>query len=437
MALPLAVRLLGEVVRAFVTTTAALALTAGVYLGARGVAPLVAPEFRRFVDVGAVGALVLLLVPGQAWLGAAVDRVVLRRTRRRVDALAAFLRTLSPEAGVRECCRRAVAEWRAEAPAIDRRFPNGLGTLEMYELPATLREVLADAEIIGVFPIAGPHRRWGHVFMTTGLLGMVITDEDARVIRTFSDQLALVLETADLLARAVGVERSLAHAEKLAAIGETAARIAHEIRNPVTAARSLAQQLARDPTAPLNAEHAGLILAELERVERQVAALLRFARREEFRFEPTDLGDLVRTTVEQYRPRLAAAGVEVALDLPRDVTPLADREKLRQVLVNLIENAIDALASVPHRRLALAVGRVDGCATLSVRDSGPGVPAEVLPRLFEPFFSLKAGGTGLGLAIVKRTIEAHGGRIEAGSGLGEGLGFRVALPLAGGRTPAP
>ena len=116
-----------------------------------------------------------------------------------------------------------------------------------------------------------------------------------------------MLDGAGLLARAVAVERSRAHAEKLAAIGELAARVAHEIRNPVTAARSLAQQLAREPASPLNAEHAGLILSELERVERQVAALLRFARREEFQFAPVDLGELARATVERSRTRLEAS----------------------------------------------------------------------------------------------------------------------------------
>ena len=266
--------------------------------------------------------------------------------------------------------------------------------------------------------------------MTTDLLGASFREGDDEGLDAVANQLAVLLDAAELLTRAVAVERSLAHAERLAAIGEMAARIAHDIRNPVTAARSLAQQLAREAGAPFATEHA-IILAELERVERQVAALLRFARREDFRLEAVDVAELARDAVETLRPRLEAAGIGVELDLGAGVVARADREKLQQALVNLLENAIDALAEVAApRRLALAVGADNGTASVRVEDSGPGVPAEALPRLFEPFFSLKAKGTGLGLAIAKRTIDAHGGRIEAEHVPGAGMVFRIELPLA-------
>jgi signal transduction histidine kinase len=104
------------------------------------------------------------------------------------------------------------------------------------------------------------------------------------------------------------------------------------------------------------------------------------------------------------------------------------------VLVNLIENAIDALATAEgDRRLGVAVGSVNGSATLDVTDSGPGIPPDALPHLFEPFFSRKPTGTGLGLAIVKRTVDAHGGRIEIGSSANAGTRVQVELPLGGTR----
>jgi signal transduction histidine kinase len=291
---------------------------------------------------------------------------------------------------------------------------------------------LADGDVLSAIRIVSPRRAWGYAFVTTDLRGASFGDEDDAAVGAVADQLALVLDAADLLARAVAVERSLAHAEKLAAIGELAARVAHEIRNPVTAARSLAQQLARDPTSPLNAEHADLIVEELERVEHQVRDLLRYARREDLRLEPVDLGVLVQGVAGDLAERTQQAGVEVRLDTAVGIVAAADREKLRQVLINLIENAVDALgAHAGPRRLTLAVAGENGTACLRVADNGPGVPAAVLPRLFEPFFSLKPNGTGLGLAIVKRTIDAHGGTIAADSREGAGTRFEVVLPLGG------
>jgi polar amino acid transport system substrate-binding protein len=210
-------------------------------------------------------------------------------------------------------------------------------------------------------------------------------------------------------------------------------RVAHEIRNPVTAARSLAQQLAREPGVPFVRE-LDVVVTELDRIERQVGALLRFACRDSFAFEPVDLVELVRATVEQLRRRLDGAGIAVALELGGSAVARADREKVRQLLINVIENAMDAVAEHPDgRRLVLGVGTANGAVYLSVADNGPGVPAEALPRLFEPFFSLKAQGTGLGLAIVQRTVDAHGGRVVATCPPGGGLALRSELPAAGPR----
>jgi signal transduction histidine kinase len=463
IALPLAVRVLGEVVRGVLFIGTLGVATAALYLGASAAtAGLADPRLRPLLDLGTVVGLLVLLVPGQAWVRAAIDRVVFRRSRRRREELQTFLQSLAPDLGTLECCRRALAtlarvmhlrggaillddgvtavEGTFALEPIERVWPRGasagrlpassLAGYAMRELPEDLREAIMAAQIVAVLPIRSPRRRWGHLFLTAGFLAATFSDEDVQTVDSFANQLALVLEGTELLARAVAVERSLAHSEKLAAIGELAARIAHEIRNPVTAARSLAQQLAREPASPFAAEHE-LILTELERVERQVAALLRFARREEFRFEPVDLGELVRETIDSFRARLAAAGIGVAVDAAGGITARADREKLRQVLVNLIENAMAALAGTTEKRhLGLAVGGVNGTATVRVTDTGPGVPADALPHLFQPFFSLKEHGTGLGLAIAKRTVDAHGGRIAAVSPAGGGMTVHIELPLA-------
>jgi signal transduction histidine kinase len=464
-AVPLAARIPSELMPHGLTNAAMFLASATIYLGAHrlgvesgdtGVRPL--------VDLAAIVALVAVLGPGRGWLRSGVYAIVLRRSRRRWEEMGAFLRELSADLGVLECCRRAVDEivrvmqvraigvllsdgesvvcGSLSLEPLARVWPRGasaealprhpFGGPNFWDLPGPIQESLEEAGVVGVVPIVSPRRRWGDLVATAGYFAPIYTDEDIGNFAAFADQLALVLDGAELVARAVAVERSLAHAEKLAAIGETAARIAHEIRNPVTAARSLAQQLAREPGSPFAAEHA-VILGELERVERHVAALLRFARRDELRLEPVDLAELTRTTIESLRARLDAAGIEVALDLAAGVVARADREKVRQVLVNGVENALDALAEATGQRtVALAVGSANGTAIVRMSDSGPGVPPEALPRLFEPFFSLKPTGTGLGLAIARHTVEAHGGRITATSIPGQGMTLAIELPMAGG-----
>jgi signal transduction histidine kinase len=462
LAIPFLVRLLVETTRALLVTVSCLGATAAAYFGVRAAVP----PGGAARDLATVLALFLVLVPGQAWLRRGVDRIVFGHRRRLQVELLAFLHRLSPELGVAECCRRAldevvrlmqirgaavvfregeaVASGRIEVAKLAAVWPRGAAAADLPSrafggpdfriLPVAMREAMIEAEIVGVVPIVSPRQRWGDLVATAGMMTAIYSDEDVQAAEAFAAQLALVLDAAELIARAVAVERSLAHAEKLSAIGELTARIAHEIRNPVTAARSLAQQLAAEGASPFAAEHA-LILAELERVERQVAALLRFARREEFRFEAVDVGALVRATAEQFRPRLEAAGIAVEFRLTEGVTARGDREKLRQVLINLIENAVDALGEKPEgRRLELAAGAADGAAALRIADNGPGVAPDVLPHIFEPFFSSKEKGTGLGLAIARRTIEAHGGRIAVASEAGTGLRVDVQLPLAAGGT---
>ena len=429
-------------------------------------ARLAHPEAQHLAQAAAVAAFLVLVLPGQAWLARALDRVVFRRSHRRWAELEAFLATLSPELGVAETCRRllgeatrvlrlrgaallvtngeAFAQGRLAAAPLVRAWPRGeadtiprpiLGASEAGDLAPALREALIEADVVCVLPVASPRRRWGHLFLSSGLLGAPFSEEDRQAVTAFADRLALALDGADILARAAAVERSLAHAEKLAAIGELTARVAHEIRNPVTAARSLAQQLARAPGTPFAEEH-GLILGELDRVERQVAALLHFARREDLRLAPVDLGDLVRATLEAYRPRIETAGVALEVDVADGVVVRADAERLRQVLVNLIENALDALADgAGERRLALGVSADNGSGAIRVRDTGAGLPPDRLPRLFEPFYTTKEHGTGLGLAIAKRTIDAHGGRLSAAAAPGGGAVFTVQLPTVRSMEP--
>lgn len=476
-ALPFAARRVGRLVRVFAEASIVFTLAAVfVWVIPARLASIAHDEARRLAELASVLLLALLLGTMRTlmasigrWKWAMWARWPLWRRMSPMYALfhpsarpelQRFLTTLSPEDGVIACCERATktlvnamqlrgaaivlldhrgtaqhGQTRAAALEaawsslpVDQLPTRAFAAAELRELPLSVKHAFLDSDAVGVVPIISPRQTWGHLFIWTGFMETATSDEGVETLQAFADQFALVLDSAELLARALVVERSLAHAEKLAAIGELAARVAHEIRNPITAARSLAQQLTREGQAQFQTEHA-LILTELERVERQVAALLRFARRDDFQFEPIDLTALLRSTVNEFRPRCTAAGIR--LDLAADpVVARGDRDKLRQVLINLIENAVDALADAPEpRQLALSLGRQNGTAHLEIRDNGVGVPPDALAHLFEPFFSLKSHGTGLGLSIAKRTIDAHGGRIAARINGGTGLAFDIELPL--------
>ena len=183
--------------------------------------------------------------------------------------------------------------------------------------------------------------------------------------------------------------------------------VAHEIRNPITAAKSLVQQMGEDPTARENVEYAQVALAELERVERShlAPAPLR-ARGGASRSREMQLGDVVDAALDHAgraehaaRRRASRRDVDCAGELP------GDAEKLRRVLINLIGNALDAFAEAktPAPRLERPAGEnlAGSEVWLRVRDNGPGMDAERLRRIFEPFFTSKATGTGLGLAITQ------------------------------------
>ena len=142
--------------------------------------------------------------------------------------------------------------------------------------------------------------------------------------------MALRLDAADLVTRVQAVERSLAHAEKLTAVGEAAARIAHDVRNPITAARSLAQQLVTEADDPFREEHT-MMLSELERVEHHVAALLRFSRRDEPNLVRVDVAEVVRRALAPLLSRLAADTVTVTLEAPDRLAIVADAEALHNV----------------------------------------------------------------------------------------------------------
>jgi signal transduction histidine kinase len=249
-------------------------------------------------------------------------------------------------------------------------------------------------------------------------------------------------EVSRTVEQSAGRERKSLESEHARSLEQLSARVAHEIRNPITAAKSLVQQMGEDPASRENVEYASVALEELDRVERSISHLLRFARDEEIRVEEFSLAEVAGSALETFRERLERGGIEVRRDIETGGWMRGDPEKIRRVMINLIGNAIDALAdaATPNPCVEIASGEnLAGTELwLRVRDNGPGISHAAQSEVFSPFFTSKPTGNGLGLAISKKVIDAHGGSIELQSEPGAGAEFVVTLPkrAPSGGTPA-
>jgi len=230
--------------------------------------------------------------------------------------------------------------------------------------------------------------------------------------------------------REVRREKAVMQTEKQASIDELSSTIAHEIRNPIAAAKSLVQQMGEDPTSVENVSYANVALEELDRVERSISHLLKYAKEEDYTFAPVNLATVVDSALTAMRAKLEAAKVAVVRNYITGPTVVADGEKLRQVFANVLDNAIDALGAVTEgRRIDLYIENGGKRATVRVRDNGCGIPPDKVERVFNPFFTTKEKGTGLGMAISKKIVEAHEGAIDLVSEAGRGTDLLVTLPL--------
>jgi signal transduction histidine kinase len=230
----------------------------------------------------------------------------------------------------------------------------------------------------------------------------------------------------------VSRERVQIEGKQLRSLEELSASIAHEIRNPITAAKSLVQQMGEDPTSSENVEYASVALEELERVERSISHLLRYARDEDIRIEEVHLAEVVTDAVAALRDRIEKAQIEVIPELDTVGAMDGDPEKLRRVVLNLVGNAIDALeeskSASPRIEIAVGDNLAGSEVWLKVRDNGPGLDEETQQKIFRPFYTSKANGTGLGLAISRKLVDAHGGTIEIDSRPGKGCEFVLSFP---------
>jgi two-component system NtrC family sensor kinase len=387
-------------------------------------------------------ALSLALGGGTAAL--AVALVLLERRRRR---------------GLFELVRRGKEQWEATFDAISegialvtaqgdiRRSNTAFATLAGRPITAIAGAKLCEA-------LFGEHHTLAELLRTA-----VQGSHPAPMVRR-SDMLQRVLRVAAApLSRAVdgasivvvvediteqqALEAQLIQSEKMAAVGTLVSGIAHELNNPLTSIAGLSEFLLEQSAAGVGREHLRVINEQAERAGHIVRDLLTFARKGPVARAAVDLGDLVQRTVGlmayDLKRRDVLADVVIAPGLP----PVhGDRHQLQQVTLNLLANAVHAVADLPAgapRRVTVRLQAEPGRVVLRVTDTGPGISDEVRAQMFSPFFTTKAPGegTGLGLFVSYGIAEAHGGTLTVESRPGQGATLVLSLPAAEASPPAP
>lgn len=248
-------------------------------------------------------------------------------------------------------------------------------------------------------------------------------------------------EVASLKVELDETHRRLRRSRQLAALGEMAAGIAHEIRNPLGAIALNLEVLTEDlADRPGELELCGRVSRAVSRLDLIVGDVLSFARDTRVRPDAVRPAEIVLAAVAHAEDLVDAHGIDVDLSIDEEIRLVADASLLEQSLLNLVRNACEAMSAVDGpRRLEIGLDRrelrdpergVVRHAVFEIRDTGPGIPGEVRERMFNPFFTTRAEGTGLGLAIVHRIVDAHGGRLDV-LDAEPGTIMRLSLPIAG------
>jgi signal transduction histidine kinase/putative methionine-R-sulfoxide reductase with GAF domain len=226
-------------------------------------------------------------------------------------------------------------------------------------------------------------------------------------------------------------EAQLIRSDKLAALGQLAAGIAHEIRNPLTSINILIHSLTQNlPTEDSRWEDLKVIEEEILRINEIVDQFLRFARPAPPLLVKAEVFSIIEETLQLLRPQIEKQRILVQKEFQPLPPILMDREQMKQAILNLLLNAVQAMPKGGHLALRGHVPEGNRWVRFSIQDSGVGIPAEDIGKLFDPFFSTKEGGVGLGLSITHRIIDQHDGKIEVESAPGKGTLFTVWLPVS-------
>jgi signal transduction histidine kinase len=311
----------------------------------------------------------------------------------------------------------------------------------------TLRGGIGAAIVISI--LFAPHVvfQWGHhptsqpeqyldillyniIGFLTGFLAereRIQKEEHQRAAKRLEESYGKLRQQADLI---LDIEEQLRRADRLSALGELSAGMAHEIRNPLGAIRGTAEIL-QDGIDPADKryEFARILIKEVDRLNRVVQDFLRFARPAPVERSRFAVGQVLQEIYLLTRQQAIKNGVTVELREAEMPAVPGDREQLKQAFLNLTLNALQAMPN--GGKLIIATEHREAQAAITFKDSGQGISAADRERIFNPFFTTRQEGTGLGLAITHRIVQGHGGRIDVASQPGQGTTFTILLPLNG------
>jgi signal transduction histidine kinase len=255
------------------------------------------------------------------------------------------------------------------------------------------------------------------------------TREELELLEAFSNQVALAISRA-LIYRDMSLkDKQIMQAEKMAAIGELAAGIAHEIRNPLGIISGSAETVRRHENPKIREEMTHYILEESERINGLITTLLDFARPKEPRLVTCDLKEVLEKTLLLLSPQAKTLRVEIKKEFPKEPLLVSiDPDQMRQAFTNLGVNALEAMRHGGVLKVTVLDNDRDK-VIIQFSDTGKGIPKEVRAKVFDPFFTTKEGGTGLGLSIAHRIISQHGGDIRVEGEEGKGSSFTISFPL--------
>ncbi len=267
-------------------------------------------------------------------------------------------------------------------------------------------------------------------------------EEDAKLLSILASHMAVAVENSGLyedvrtqMRELKDTQEQLVQSAKLAAIGELASNVAHEINNPLTSILGYTELMKDEDELSTLKKDLEIIEKESLRAREIVKQLLEFSRRRPLNMREINVNDVVRDVVPLVVNQAKMSGVAITQELNDVPMTLGDTNQLKQVLVNLMNNAIFAMPE--GGKLSISTQHEDQTLLIHVRDTGSGIPDEVLPRIFEPFFSTKKEkGTGLGLSISYSIIQNHGGNLTAKSVQNEGSTFTITLPVKNNSAPA-